>query len=224
MSLIVIFKRCLSKFETVSWIIWLEYHLVRILNILLIKSIIFQKFLIANSSSLLPIYENQIPHGNFYTAAYLNPNSIHILTNQSNITFIFDVENYEKFSSVYLKASNLRLSVISYSNSNLFQKVDVNNASSLNSNNCINQKMSSQILSVSTNIQLQPINNNLINLVFTQFSVLYSIKLKFLNFFFAFIRTPIFHAIIQLIILIVVFFGISVWIMDMVIGIHLDVH
>ena len=63
----------------------------------------------------------------------------------------------------YFVASNLRLSIIAYSKNKLFQTKE--------KSGCPKQIKSTQVLSVQTN--LEPIlNQNFVNLVFTQFDVM----------------------------------------------------
>lgn len=59
-------------------------------------------------------------------------------------------------------ATNPRLSIIAYSNYNLFQVMSYTNSS------CSNQYKNVQVISVSTNLELQPFNNNLVTLIFTK--------------------------------------------------------
>ncbi len=61
----------------------------------------------------------------------------------------------------------MRLSIIAYSVNSLFQVVENNKTNDI----CSNQLRSSQTISVNTNLNLQPINNNLVKLVFTKFEV-----------------------------------------------------
>ena len=61
----------------------------------------------------------------------------------------------------------MRLSIIAYSVDSLFQVISTNQSN----NSCSNTKKSAQIISVSTNLNLKPQNNNLVNLIFTQFQV-----------------------------------------------------
>jgi hypothetical protein len=59
----------------------------------------------------------------------------------------------------------MRLSIIAYSVDSLFLVTDNKTA------NCSNEYKSAQIISISTNLKLKPVNNNLVKLRFTQFQV-----------------------------------------------------
>ena len=82
----------------------------------------------------------------------------------------------------------MRLSIIAYSVNSLFQVVKNNKTNA----GCSNQLRSSQTISVNTNLNLQPINNNLVKLLFTKFEVcILTTDLLFIQNFYRFLTSTI---------------------------------